>query len=135
MTLDPEVVAELLLALEGAVPAQPTPSGRQPVHVVYGGAHLYTAGTARKLGDLALALIEQWAPDPESLMEVFGLDAPTSRAVHPRLLEKLRKEPVEDYRIDFEDGFGVRGDAAEDMAAELTARETAVAFAKGTLPP
>jgi hypothetical protein len=49
--------------------------------------------------------------------------------------EKLEREPVEDFRIDFEDGFGLRSGAEEDAAAETAAIETAAAMAAGTLPP
>ena len=37
--------------------------GRQPVHTVYGGAHLFKADTAKKLGDMAVRALEQYAPD------------------------------------------------------------------------
>jgi len=35
---------------------------RQPVHTVYGGAHLFQAGTTRRLGDLALVTLGEYAP-------------------------------------------------------------------------
>jgi hypothetical protein len=74
---------------------------RQPVHTVYGGAHLFKADLARKLGGLALRAFNEHAPDAAALGEAFGLDAATAAAVHPRVVEKLQREPVEDYRIDF----------------------------------
>src|SRR5204863_3223034 len=49
--------------------------------------------------------------------------------------EKLAREPVEDLRIDFEDGFGNRPDEEEDAHALRTAAEVAAARAGGTLPP
>ena len=57
------------------------------------------------------------------------------RAVHPRVVEKLQREPVEDYRIDFEDGFGHRPDDEEDRTAEAAAGEVAAGMAGRTLPP
>ena len=36
---------------------------RQPVHTVYGGAHLFTANTAERLGELAPWRPRRWAPD------------------------------------------------------------------------
>jgi hypothetical protein len=42
---------------------------------------------------------------------------------------------VEDFRIDFEDGYGNRPDAEEDGHAEFTAREVARGMREGTLPP
>ena len=51
------------------------------------------------------------------------------------MLEKIRREPVEDFRIDFEDGYGNRPDAEEDGHAAAAAREVAVGMKNGTLPP
>ncbi|MGB7921781.1 MAG: hypothetical protein WCF57_00920, partial [Pyrinomonadaceae bacterium] len=40
---------------------------RQPVHTVYGGAHLFKADTPQRLGTLALRSLEQFAPDAPAL--------------------------------------------------------------------
>src|SRR4029077_12174198 len=45
------------------------------------------------------------------------------------------REPVEDFRIDFEDGFGSRPDEEEDRFAKSTADDVASGLAAGTLPP
>jgi len=114
------------------------PRGRQPVHVVYGGAHLFRADTPRRLGNLALAALNSYAPEPQTLAAALGLaaaDTALMEAVHARVVAKLRDEPVEDYRIDFEDGYGERSDADEDGHAESAAREVARGLAAGTLPP
>ena len=87
---------------------------RQPVHVVYGGAHLFKADTAQKLGDLARKALATYAPDAKSLAEALELSHEVAERVHPRLVAKLEREPVEDFRIDFEDGYGHRSDAEED---------------------
>jgi citrate lyase beta subunit len=108
---------------------------RQPVHTVYGGADLFRAGTARRLGDLALRALEAYAPDPASLAEAIGLDPELARPVRDRVVAKLESEPVEDFRIDFEDGFGSRPDDEEDAAAVSAGREVARGLAEGTLPP
>lgn len=55
--------------------------------------------------------------------------------VYNRVLEKLTHEPIEDYRIDFEDGFGYRTDAEEDHEAMRTAFETARAMEQPMMPP
>lgn len=112
------------------------PTGRQPVHVVYGGAQIFAADTVRKLGDLALKSLRENAPDAVTFAEAlgFGGDEAFARRVYERVVAKLEREAVEDYRIDFEDGFGVRPDAEEDRYAESTARETAKAMASGGLP-
>ena len=36
---------------------------RQPVHTVYGGAHLFKADSAKRLGALAQRALDQFAPD------------------------------------------------------------------------
>lgn len=92
-------------------------TGRQPVHTVYGGAHLFKAGIAAKLGAHALKTLELYAPDAASL----GVSA----EVYRRVVEKLHREPVEDFRIDFEDGYGHRSGAEEDSHAAQAAKELA----------
>jgi citrate lyase beta subunit len=109
---------------------------RQPVHTVYGGAHLFTADTAQKLGRVALRALEEYAADSEQLASAVGLaDAQLAAHVHGRVFDKLRAEPVEDFRIDFEDGYGVRPDAEEDGHAASVAAEVARGMREGTLPP
>src|SRR5687768_15656959 len=92
---------------------------RQPVHTVYGGAHLFKADTASRLGTLALRALEEYAPGPEDLARVAGLSEALAPRIHARVVEKLQREPVEDFRVDFEDGYGNRPDAEEDGHAEV----------------
>jgi citrate lyase beta subunit len=108
---------------------------RQPVHTVYGGAHLFSADTARKLGELALRSLESCAPDPASFADAVGLRADLAPKVYERVLEKLRREAVEDFRIDFEDGYGNRSEDEEDGHAMSAAHQVAAGYAAGTLPP
>ena len=109
-------------------------SRRQPVHTVYGGAHLFTPETPAKLGANALRTLRDYAPDAGTLAEALGLDRDLTARIYPRIVEKLEREPVEDYRIDFEDGFGHRPDAEEDDVARRAAAAVAAAMAAGTLP-
>src|SRR5258706_10359202 len=51
---------------------------RQPVHTVYGGAHLFHAGLANRLGELALKTMEEYAPDPFTFARAIGLPAAAS---------------------------------------------------------
>src|SRR5258706_594726 len=106
-------------------PMADTPSGerpaRQPVHTVYGGAHLFTSDTTAKLGAIALRTLREYAPDATALATALGFDRDLTARLYPRLVEKLEREAVEDYRIDFEDGFGSRPDAEEDAAATKAA--------------
>ena len=140
---------------------------RQPVHTVYGGAHLFKSDSAKRLGSLARRSLDQFAPDfivfahaldlpgssqlPESLAEADDLvseleneperlgndnkPAWLAHMIYERVSEKLKREPVEDFRIDFEDGYGNRPDSEEDGHAEEAATEVAEGIKNGTLPP
>ena len=57
----------------------PAESPRQPVHTVYGGAHLLKADSTPKLGALALRALEEYAPTPRDLAEAIGLERPGGR--------------------------------------------------------
>jgi citrate lyase beta subunit len=106
----------------------------QPVHTFYGGAHLFRADTAPRLGALALAALDEFAPDAATFGRALGLGE-LAAVVRERVVARLRHVPVEDYRIDFEDGFGYRPDAEEDGYAVSAAEEVARAVSAGTLPP
>lgn len=102
---------------------------------MYGGAHLFKADTAAKLGATALRVLQEHAPDPAALATAIGLAPDSAARVHARVIEKLQREPVEDFRLDFEDGYGNRPDAEEDGHAESAAVEVANGSKNGTLPP
>src|SRR5438045_5970921 len=106
---------------------------RQAVHTVYGGAHLFKADSAQKLGAVALRSLEEYAPDAQRLAGVLGISA--TEKIYARIVEKLRREAVEDFRLDFEDGYGNRPDEEEDGHAASAAGEVAQGLAAGTLPP
>ncbi|HJW94484.1 MAG TPA: phosphoenolpyruvate kinase [Thermoanaerobaculia bacterium] len=108
---------------------------RQPVHTVYGGAHLFKSDTTVKLGALALRSLDEFAPDAATFAHAIGLDDTWSDRIYARVLEKLKREPVEDFRIDFEDGYGNRPDDEEDGHAAAAANEVAIGLKNGTLPP
>jgi citrate lyase beta subunit len=140
---------------------------RQPVHSVYGGAHLFRANTAQRFGELAFRALDEYAPDFVAFARAVSLpgnerlpDSPELAAalvksveanpqgarkenrpawfahtVYRRVREKLEHEPVEDYRIDFEDGYGNRSDDEEDGHAIAAANEAANAMMLGQLPP
>jgi citrate lyase beta subunit len=102
---------------------------------VYGGAHLFKADTATKLGATALKAFEAHAPDAETLAAALDLPAAAAARVHAQVREKLTREPVEDFRLDFEDGYGNRPDAEEDGHAQSAAIEVAAGATRHTLPP
>jgi citrate lyase beta subunit len=108
---------------------------RQPVHVVYGGAQLFKADAAQRLGAIALESLQDHAPDAATLAGAIDLDPALADRVYLRLVDKLTREPVEDFRIDFEDGFGHRADPEEDSFAQLAANEVAAGLRDGLLPP
>jgi hypothetical protein len=108
---------------------------RQPVHTVYGGAHLFKADTAVRLGQLAMRSFEQFAPDAETLGAALDIRDDIRDVVYERVREKLAREAVEDFRIDFEDGYGTRPDSEEDGHAVSAAEEAARGMADSTLPP
>src|SRR5690606_22040680 len=166
----PDEVTAILDALEPAHTrfGQRNPGGpwtRQPVHTVYGGAHLFKRDIALRLGARAIESLDGYAPEPFSFARALGIVSksalPTKKeaarileelsrgggaAEHPpearlivqiyhRVRQKLAREPVEDFRIDFEDGFGPRSDGEEDAIAESAAQELAHGMALGVLPP
>lgn len=143
------------------------PASRQPIQTVYGGAQIFKAESASRLGGIALKTLQEYAPEFTTLARV--LDFPGSDllpddparsgklakqiaenpekyradnpnqwiawSVYQRIEKKLKEEPVEDFRIDFEDGYGNRPDEEEDSDAERTAREVAKGMDQQTLPP
>jgi citrate lyase beta subunit len=140
---------------------------RQPVHTVYGGAHLFKSDSAVRLGKVAERALTENASDFVVFARALGLplsgDLPDvldyatglkqrleheldavreenkaawlAHTIYTRVQEKLKREPVEDFRIDFEDGYGNRPDAEEDGHAESAAQEVAKGMQAGTLPP
>ncbi|MBT2388692.1 aldolase [Streptomyces sp. ISL-1] len=111
------------------------PGTRQPVHTVYVPGDVFAADTIRSWGDQALAALDEHAPDAASLAAVLGLSGELAAPVYDRVRAKLEREPVEDLRIDFEDGYGGRGDAEEDAHAARAARLISEAYARGTAAP
>ena len=108
---------------------------RQPVHTVYGGAQLFKKDAAEKLGRGALKSLDDYAPDAKTFARAAGIPVRVADVVYERVREKLKREPVEDLRIDFEDGYGNRPDDEEDREAERCALEVAAGMAAKSLPP
>ncbi|QIK09910.1 HpcH/HpaI aldolase/citrate lyase family protein [Streptomyces sp. Je 1-4] len=111
------------------------PGTRQPVHTVYVPGDAFAADTLRSWGDQALAALDAHAPDAGALAAVLGLPDALAADVHDRVRAKLVREPIEDLRIDFEDGYGPRPDAEEDAAAARAAALVAAAYGGGTSRP
>jgi citrate lyase beta subunit len=101
---------------------------RQPVHTCYVPADAVVPGLAASWGSAALAALDEHGlPD-------LGLDPAMVDEVEPRVRFKLATEPVEDLRVDAEDGYRGVPDAEDDdvqrAAAMVAADRTA-----GTAPP
>ena len=102
---------------------------------------MFRAGSAPRLGALALSALDEFAPDAQSLDAALRFDVGDvdrerfAESVRTRVREKLQREPVEDFRIDFEDGYGHRADAEEDGHAMSVAEQVAAGGVAGTLPP
>ncbi|MFD5438448.1 DUF6986 family protein [Kitasatospora sp. NPDC127067] len=112
------------------------PGTRQPVHTVYVPADAFGADTVREWGRRALDAFDRYAATPAELARALGVaDDELLADVHARVRAKLEREPIEDLRIDFEDGYGPRPDAEEDEAAVRTAGLVAAAVAGGGAPP
>ncbi|MEV6738812.1 aldolase/citrate lyase family protein [Streptomyces sp. NPDC051104] len=111
------------------------PGNRQPVHTVYVPGDVFAADTVRSWGDRALAALDEHAPDAALFASVLGLGDELAEPVHDRVRAKLEREPIEDLRVDFEDGYGPRPDAEEDQSAARAARLIAQAYREGTAAP
>ncbi len=98
--------------------------GRQPVHTVYVPADRFTASLAPDWGAAARAVVDEHA---QEFADVVGDDE-----VVDRVRAKLTAEPIEDLRIDFEDGYGAR--ATEDQDVDAAAVALAGAQRDGMAP-
>ncbi len=137
---------------------------RQAVHTVYGGANLFKYNSAKVLGDRALETLNTYAPDFISFGKIFELEgirnlqadssesirnsyqalSPEEKKKHPahlsyevyhKVINKLKTEAIEDFRIDFEDGYGNRSNEEEDKTALDAALEVARGMKEKSLPP
>ncbi|SHH10810.1 DUF6986 family protein [Geodermatophilus nigrescens] len=102
--------------------------GRQPVHTCYVPADAVVPGLAAAWGAAALAALDEHGlPD-------LGYDGALLDEVLPRVRAKLAAEPVEDLRVDAEDGYRGHPDA-EDGDVVRAAQAVAADLAAGAAPP
>ena len=107
-----EALADADRALATSYPGAPT--GRHPVHTVYLPADRCTADHVRDFAATARELLATYAPSADELARATGESTDDVAGVYDRLVAKLEQDPIEDLRADFEDGYGVRSDDAED---------------------
>ncbi|MEI5584657.1 MULTISPECIES: DUF6986 family protein [unclassified Agromyces] len=107
---------------------------RQPVHTVYVPGDRYEPALPARWGRDALDAVAA-AGGLEALAIDVGLAPSIAAEVAPLVERKLAREPIEDLRIDFEDGYGDRGDDAEDADAVRAAEGVAAAVAADAAPP
>jgi citrate lyase beta subunit len=109
-------------------------TGRQPVHTVYVPADRFSRTTAADFGAEALRLFNNHTPGAGSFGTAFGIDADIAGMVRQRVAAKLAGDPIEDLRIDFEDGYGSRSDAEEDGDVTQVVEAVAAAYQVKELP-
>jgi citrate lyase beta subunit len=141
MTLDPAelrdaeaAVREANLAFARRYPGES--DAPQPVHTFIEGAQHFSADISARRGEQALRALGDYAPDAATLGKALGIaNHPSLTTIDARVRTKLAREPIEDYRIDFEDGFGVRSEAEEDSHVAIVAAELSRGLKAATLPP
>ncbi|ADT99130.1 DUF6986 family protein [Mycolicibacterium gilvum] len=110
---------------------------RQPVHTVYIPGNRYSATMPAEWGSTALTA----ANDAGGLDAVAALVGPNNETdCEPETLatlveHKLTTEPIEDLRIDFEDGYGTVDDATEDADVAQAIATLRSALDAGTSTP
>jgi citrate lyase beta subunit len=113
--------------------------GRQPVHTAYVPANQFHAELSAEWGQQAIQALTSRAPSLADFCDAMGLADDIALVVRERVMAKLSNEPVEDFRLDFEDGYKPAtdrdADAAEDADAVAAARQLADAAAASSAPP
>ncbi len=84
----------------------------------------------KKVQEQLIQDLEKLSPD-----DLKKHSAGFSYTIYKKVIAKLQREAVEDFRIDFEDGFGNRSDKEEDETAENVAKEVAKGIQENSLSP
>src|SRR5689334_10399562 len=91
------VIAPLQRANDEFTRQYPGETGRrQPVHTVYGGAPLFKADSAQRLGSVAQRSLDQFAPDAITFAEALNIRGADPQTIYNCVVEKIKREPVED---------------------------------------
>jgi len=92
------------------------------------------AETLPKYEDVLEKLEFQIASNPEKIKKE-NFAAWFAWTIYQRTIEKLQREPIEDFRIDFEDGYGIRSNEEEDAHSIGASDELAKSFLDDTTTP
>nr|WP_221208623.1 aldolase/citrate lyase family protein [Nocardioides albus] len=135
-----DLIGQLDRALAGADAAlaadYPGERGvRQPVHTVYVPGDRYDEKTVAQWSAQAGRALAEHAGSAAEAAEAFAIRPALAEEIYDRVTTKLAAEPIEDLRIDFEDGYGDRPDADEDAAVTVAARALAASVRDGSVPP
>lgn len=135
-----ELAARLDRALAGADAAlaasYPGDRGvRQPVHTVYVPGDRYDEKTVSEWSAESGRVLAEHAGSASEVADSFELEPGLAGEIYDRVTAKLAAEPIEDLRIDFEDGYGARPDEDEDAAVVAAARALAATVRDGSATP
>jgi hypothetical protein len=106
-----------------------------PVQTMYLPALDFTSDWLARCGREALSILARYAPDAGRLADAMGIAPVLAADLYPRLKHKLSTVPLDDLRIDFEDGYGFRPDAEEDADASRLGEAVAESSGSHALPP
>ncbi|HKP06303.1 MAG TPA: aldolase/citrate lyase family protein [Microbacterium sp.] len=107
---------------------------RQPVHTVYVPADRYSPALPREWGAAALAAVAGQG-GMDAVVLHLGVPEEFADDISVLVAAKLASEPIEDLRLDLEDGYGHRGDQAEDADVRRAAEQLVRAVADDAAPP
>ncbi len=108
---------------------------RQPVHTVYVPGDRYDEKTVSEWSAESGRVLTEHAGSAAEVAEAFDLAPGLAGEIYDRVAAKLAAEPIEDLRIDFEDGYGARPDEDEDAAVAAAARALAATVRDGSAAP
>ena len=138
LTEDDLAAVDRLLADADAAQTSSYPgdrTDRQPVHTVYVPADRFHPRLTQEWSAAAVAALVKDAPRAQDLAAATGLHVDEVAAVWARMAAKLESEPIEDLRVDLEDGYGNRHDEEEDRHAIAAGEAVAAAVKAGSAPP
>nr|WP_026239935.1 aldolase/citrate lyase family protein [Parafrankia discariae] len=112
------------------------PGTRQSVHTCYLPADRLHPDVVLEWGEAAREALRRHAPDPDALAAATAGDSDPAIAasVYAHVVQALTVEPIQDLRVDLEDGYGTRPDEVEDADAVQAAQALCTAAAAGALP-